>query len=101
MPQQSTAIPPVATAPAAAPRGVEAASAGPSRSPTEGAGGSGTVPSAAPPAPNPRLSLDAATGLVVIEFRSGGGRVGQSFPTPKEMDAYRRNAALGGPEPKV
>lgn len=49
------------------------------------------VDGGASPAPSPRLSLDHATGLVVIEFRGSHGRVGQSFPTDREMEAYRRN----------
>lgn len=63
----------------------------PARSNRSGAGGEPP-----PLAPNPRLSLDARTGLVVIEFRSGGGRLDQSFPSDKQLDAYRRHAGGSG-----
>lgn len=48
-----------------------------------------------PPAPqpastfNPRLRLDPALNLVVIEFRAADGEVLRSFPTPRELRAYR------------
>lgn len=49
-------------------------------------------------APNPRLSLDQATGLVVMEFRSSGGET-ESLPTPRELTAYKRAVLSGGERP--
>jgi hypothetical protein len=53
---------------------------------------------AAPPAPgtplvNPRLRIDPALNLVVLEFRDEGGDIRSSIPTPREIQAYRQQAA--------
>lgn len=40
---------------------------------------------------NPRLRLDAALNLVVIEFRTETGEVRDSIPSRRELDAYRRD----------
>lgn len=45
--------------------------------------------SAAPGFPNPTLRLDAALGMVVIEFRDTSGSVKSSIPTQQQLDAYR------------
>ena len=58
-----------------------------------GSGDTARLDARSTPSPSPRLSLDHTTGLVVIEFRASAGRPEQSFPTPKELDAYRRNMA--------
>ncbi len=51
------------------------------------------------PVVNPRLRIDPALNIVVIEFRDEAGQVGLSIPTPRELDAYRRNAAPAEPQP--
>jgi hypothetical protein len=53
-------------------------------------------PPAPPPqamvAPNPRLRIDGELGMLVIEFRDSAGEVAQSYPNPKEIEAYRVQA---------
>lgn len=44
---------------------------------------------AAAPIPNPQLRLDAALGLVVIEFRDASGSVTTSIPSQRQLEAYR------------
>lgn len=41
------------------------------------------------PMPNPQLRLDAALGLVVIEFRDNSGTVTTSIPSQRQLEAYR------------
>ncbi len=41
------------------------------------------------PSPNPSLELNAALGLVVIEFRNSAGTVTSSIPTAQQLEAYR------------
>lgn len=59
---------------------------------------SGPMPDAvgaAAPSPlllNPRLRIDAALNLVVLEFRDDAGAVSRSIPTAREIDAYRSGA---------
>lgn len=48
-----------------------------------------TPPPAQAPTFNPHLRLDPALNLVVIEFRAADGEVLRSFPTPRELQAYR------------
>lgn len=38
---------------------------------------------------NPRLRIDPALNLVVIEFRDDTGEVRDSIPSPRELAAYR------------
>jgi hypothetical protein len=62
-----------------------------------------TVPAAgardpAPPVPNPRLRIDPALSLVVLEFRDSVGEVAQSIPSARELAAYREQ---GGTEPNA
>jgi len=38
--------------------------------------------------PNPKLRMDAASGIVVIEFRDFGGKVENSIPSQQQLDAY-------------
>jgi hypothetical protein len=53
-------------------------------------------PAQAPPGPaplivtNPTLRFDAASGLVVIEFRNETGSVTTSIPTLRQLEAYRQ-----------
>lgn len=53
-------------------------------------------PSMPPPpvvaAPNPRLRIEGELGMIVIEFRDAAGEVAQSYPNPKEIEAYRVQA---------
>ena len=44
---------------------------------------------------NPSLRLDPALGLVVIEFRNEAGRVTESFPNTRQLDAYRAAQRTG------
>ena len=56
--------------------------------------------SAAPPILNPTLRLDAALGLVVIEFRNESGAVTRSIPSQRQLQAYQRwEATRFGPAP--
>lgn len=58
-----------------------------------------SAPAAAPAEPvlpNPQLRLDAALGLVVLEFRDRGGQA-RTIPTERELDAYRNNARSPAP----
>lgn len=48
--------------------------------------------SSSPMHPNPAFHIDAALGLVVMEFRNGPGGVPASIPTSQQLDAYRRAA---------
>lgn len=58
-----------------------------------------TLPS---PAPNPSLQLNAALGLVVIEFRNSAGTVTSSIPTAQQLEAYRLWQESGvGPAPNL
>ena len=57
------------------------------------AGTTTPVPATPPPVQsftNPSLRLDPALGLVVIEFRNDSGTVTHSFPSQKQLDAYKR-----------
>lgn len=45
---------------------------------------------AAPPVINPSLRLDAALGLVVIEFRNDSGEITTSIPSERQLKAYQR-----------
>jgi hypothetical protein len=51
------------------------------------------------PAPNPTLQLNAALGLVVIEFRNDAGVVTNSIPSQQQLNAYRlwQTAGIGSP----
>jgi hypothetical protein len=59
-----------------------------------------TPPAQAPPAPppiivaNPTLRFDAASGLVVIEFRDEAGDITTSIPTLRQLEAYRHSTQL-------
>jgi len=52
-------------------------------------------PAVAVPVFNPRLRLDPELNLVVLEFRTGTGELRDSIPSPRELDAYRREQASG------
>ncbi len=56
-----------------------------------------------PGTPNPTLQLNAALGLVVIEFLSKTGAITTSIPTQRELAAYRDGTAEppGTPPPTV
>jgi len=62
------------------------------------AGSVAATPAAAsePVLPNPQLRLDAALGLVVLEFRDLGGQ-SRTIPTERELDAYRSSARSAAP----
>jgi hypothetical protein len=53
---------------------------------------------------NPSMRLDAALGLVVIEFRDSAGSVSTSIPSERQLQAYRQyersrsEAGQPGPE---
>lgn len=49
--------------------------------------------------PNPRLRIDAALNIVVLEFRDDAGEVSRSIPSAKEIKAYRDGSAETGAEP--
>lgn len=55
----------------------------------------------APPPPllNPRLRIDAALNLVVLEFRDDAGEISRTIPTAREIDAYRSGAEPGPETP--
>jgi hypothetical protein len=40
---------------------------------------------------NPALRLDAALGLVVIEFRNDSGAITSSIPSQRQLEAYRQH----------
>ena len=44
---------------------------------------------AAVPEPSPRMRLDPALGLVVLEFRDHQGQVVQTLPSERQLAAYR------------
>jgi hypothetical protein len=50
-------------------------------------------------APNPTLALNAALGLVVIEFRNSTGAVVSSIPTTRQIQAYQawQDTGIGRP----
>ncbi len=54
---------------------------------------------AATDAPNPTLALNAALGLVVIEFRNSAGAVVSSIPTAQQIQAYQawQDSGIGRP----
>jgi hypothetical protein len=43
-----------------------------------------------PPIISPTLRLDAALGLVVIEFRNESGAITTSIPSQRQLEAYQR-----------
>jgi hypothetical protein len=52
------------------------------------------------PVINPTLRLDAALGLVVIEFRNDSGAVTTSIPSERQLEAYQRwEQTQAGPAP--
>ena len=53
----------------------------------------------APMLPNPRLRLDPALGIVVLEFRGTSGQPARSLPTEHELAAYRAAAISGARRP--
>lgn len=62
------------------------------------AAGASSAP-AAPPVASPRLRLDPALGVVVMEFRSSPGMPARSIPSEQELAAYRAAAISGAPRP--
>lgn len=67
------------------------------QAPEQKGGESFPTPAAAAPAAtpalfvNPSLRLDAALGLVVIEFRNNAGAVTSSIPSQRQLQAYRQH----------
>jgi hypothetical protein len=53
---------------------------------------------AAPMLPNPRLRIDAALNIVVLELRDDGGAISRSIPSAQEIKAYRDGTAETGAE---
>ena len=50
--------------------------------------------------PDPRIRVDAALGLVVIELRDRAGAVTRTLPSAQQMAAYRHWLETGaGPDP--
>ena len=49
--------------------------------------------------PNPTLALNAALGLVVIEFRNAAGAVTSTIPTQQQLQAYQQwqDSGIGSP----
>jgi hypothetical protein len=63
-----------------------------------------TEPPAVSPRPyiNPSLRLDAALGLVVIEFRDDSGALTSTIPSERQIEAYRAHQeALPGQKPDM
>ena len=52
------------------------------------------APQLPPIGPNPRLRLDPALGIVVMEFLDSAGKVARSAPNEAQLQAYR-NAQRG------
>lgn len=46
--------------------------------------------------PNPSLRLEPELGLVVIEFRNDSGTIEASYPSERQLAAYRAHALEGG-----
>lgn len=82
-PRPAAVAPAPEAAPPAPPRRAEPAPASP----------------AAPMLPNPRLRIDAALNIVVLEFRDDGGQINRTLPSAQEIKAYRDGAAETGAEP--
>lgn len=59
-----------------------------------------TAPAApqAPMLPNPRLRIDAALNIVVLEFRDDAGEISRTLPSAQEIKAYRDGTAETGAE---
>jgi len=55
-------------------------------------------PPTIPMGPNPRLRIEPALGLVVVEFLDTSGKVRQSAPTEAALEAYRRAQRFGVPQ---
>lgn len=73
----------------------------PTRSPAPEARSIGAAPPeaaapAVPMGPNPRLRLDPALGVVVMEFRGAADHVVRSLPNEQELRAYRLAQRTGG-----
>lgn len=68
-----------------------AASAGPERA----AGSAPPEPSPEVGPPNPRLRVDSDLGVLVIEFRDTTGKISASFPSHRELEAYRAALLYG------
>jgi hypothetical protein len=49
--------------------------------------------------PNPSLSFDPVTGIIVLEFRNLNGDVLGMVPTARQLAAYRAAALTGTPLP--
>ncbi len=67
---------------------VPSTAAGPAH-PASAAAAPRATPTAAVPEPSPRMRLDPALGLVVLEFCDTQGRVVQTLPSARQLAAYR------------
>ena len=61
----------------------------PATPPASVAAAATAVPPASNPTPNPTLQLNAALGLVVIQFHNNSGAVTRSIPSQQQINAYR------------
>ena len=48
--------------------------------------------------PNPTFQLDAALGIVVIQFHDAAGAVTNSIPSQRQLDAYRIQGSTDTPK---
>ena len=69
-----------------------AGAAGGVRSPATPVTVAETTVAPAPLHPHPSFHIDAALGLVVMEFRDGPGLASSTIPTAQQLEAYRRAA---------
>jgi len=68
-------------------------------SPDATASAAGTEASLPSASPNPTLELNAALGIVVIEFRSSTGAVVSTIPTQQQLEAYQHWQQSGVGQP--
>lgn len=68
---------------------------------TASSSGGGTPSPAKNPVPvpsefitSPKGTIDSSSGMFVVQFRDGDGKVTMQYPAPKASFAYKRNAAV-------
>ncbi len=67
--------------------------------PVKPASAAEAAPKPAPLYANPAIKFDPTVGLVVIEFRNDAGKIQDSIPNPRQLNAYRTHqTALPGQE---
>jgi hypothetical protein len=84
--------------PPASPVNIGNTGAAPGKLATTAASVQHTTPSPSS-SPNPTLELNAALGLVVIEFRNAAGTVTSTIPTQQQLHAYQQwqDSGVGSP----